>query len=146
MKIQSINEYIHELLDDAISNDELQFVTMSEFEDWTKRWLSEKFLYASQEPGVIPANIPICFFMRDMAKKGVYPKDAKMEEIKRIFYTIMLRLYRLILKSDEWPKHLPHFKSNLNDVIQYAQQYLSELEDDSESVNKHGYKDGNAIV
>lgn len=117
-------------------DDEHKYVTMSEFEDWTRTWLIEKFINTSQEPHVITANVPICFFMRDMVKEQVFPKDTKMEEIKKLFYVFMLELYRLILKSDEGHEHAPYLQSNHKNTIQYAQQCLSELEGNGGSADE----------
>jgi hypothetical protein len=117
-------------------NDERQYVTMSEFEDWTRTWLREKFIDTSQEPHVITANVPICFFMRDMMKEQMFPKDTTMEERKKLFYTYMLQLYRLILKSDKGHEHAPYLESNHVNTIKYAQQCLSELEGNGGSADK----------
>jgi hypothetical protein len=115
--------------------DEHQYVTISEFENWTRTWLIEKFINSSQEPGVITANAPICFFMRDIMKERIFPKDTTMEEKKKLFYVYMLELYRLILKSDEGHEHAPYLQSNHINTIQYAQQCLSGLEGNGESAD-----------
>ena len=122
-------------------NNEHQRVTMSEFEDWTITWLIEKFIVTSQEPHhVITANVPVIFFMRDMMREEVFPRDATFDEIKIFFYTNMLSLYRRILRSDEWQEHAPHIQTNHANVIQYAKQCLSELKGNSE------YSDRNASI
>ena len=106
--------------------DERKFVTWAEFEDWTRTWLIEKFINSSQEPHVITANVPICFFWRDLMKAGFCPK-ASTDEMQKLFYTFMLDLYRIALKADDWYEHVPYIKNNHINTLAYARRRLREL-------------------